>query len=309
LSDRLTTQNGVMLMGAAAIAALWYTKGDVTSIVVMYSINVFVTFSLSMLGMLGWCVRAPDVPRRKRGITLFTVGSVLCVTILAVTIIEKFGQGGWITLLVTGALVAVCFATRSHYDHVLQYLRHLDADLDRVPAPEHNTNLEFAPDKPTAVVLVGGYGGLGIHTVLNIFRTFPGHFGNLVFVSVGVTDSGQFKGAAEMKALQESTVAQLERFVELARRLGVPASHRWSIGTDVVDEAERLCMEARNEFRRTVFFAGQVVFALEKWYHRLLHNQTAFAVQKRLQLKGIPMVILPVRIRVEKRGQAPRNAH
>src|SRR4029077_10367226 len=52
LSDRLTTQNGIVLMGGAALLALWYTKGDVGHLIVMYSINVFLTFSLSMFAML-----------------------------------------------------------------------------------------------------------------------------------------------------------------------------------------------------------------------------------------------------------------
>src|SRR6185503_4144170 len=51
LSDRLTTQNGILLMGSASMAALLFTHGNVQSLVIMYSINVFVTFSLSMLGM------------------------------------------------------------------------------------------------------------------------------------------------------------------------------------------------------------------------------------------------------------------
>src|SRR4029077_14333815 len=51
LSDRLTMQNGVILMGGASLVALWYTGGDVGALVVMYAINVFVTFSLSQLAM------------------------------------------------------------------------------------------------------------------------------------------------------------------------------------------------------------------------------------------------------------------
>src|SRR5450432_3996073 len=51
LSDRLTAHNGIILMGAASLAALLYTGGDVGKLVVMYSINVFLTFSLSLFAM------------------------------------------------------------------------------------------------------------------------------------------------------------------------------------------------------------------------------------------------------------------
>ena len=50
LSDRLVTQNGILLMGAASVLLLWITKGDVTLLVILYSINVFLTFTLSQTG-------------------------------------------------------------------------------------------------------------------------------------------------------------------------------------------------------------------------------------------------------------------
>jgi hypothetical protein len=51
LSERLVTENGIVLMGGAALAILLYTGGSVTMLVTLYSINVFLTFSLSQLGM------------------------------------------------------------------------------------------------------------------------------------------------------------------------------------------------------------------------------------------------------------------
>jgi hypothetical protein len=133
--------------------------------------------------------------------------------------------------------------------------------------------------------------------MLNIFRSFPGYFKNLVFVSVGVIDSGEFKGEQEMDALRTRTEESLQKYVDLAARFGMPATSRYALGTEAVAEAETLCLGVRKEFPRVTFFAGQVIFAQEKWYQRLLHNQTAFAIQKRLQWDGMTMVILPVRVR------------
>lgn len=296
LSERLTTQNGVIMMGITSLVALWYTKGDVHALVVMYSINVFVTFTLSMLAMFKESLRVRREGSNRRDLLLFSVGLLLCATILIITIIEKFKYGGWVTIAVTGGFIVLCFLIRRHYEQVQRYLAALDNTLDRMPDTDKQVP---APDptQPTAAVLVAGYGGLGIHTVLNIFKAFPHYYKNLVFVSVGVTDSGQFKGEKEMAALEASTKRNLERYVELARRLGVSATYRWTIGTDAVDEAEGLCRQLVDEFPKTAFFAGQVVFQMEKWYHALLHNQTAFAVQKRLQMTGLTMVILPVRVR------------
>jgi hypothetical protein len=145
-------------------------------------------------------------------------------------------------------------------------------------------------------VLVASYGGLGIHTTLNIFRAFPGHFRNLIFLSVGVIDSGGFKGGESIDEMRARTEETMARYVELAHRLGVPATSRIAIGTDAVEAADALCSQVLLVFKNTTFFAGKVIFQRERWYQRILHNETAFAIQKRLQWLGQTMVIIPARI-------------
>ena len=145
-------------------------------------------------------------------------------------------------------------------------------------------------------VLVGTYGGLGIHTTLNIFRAFPDHFRNLVFITVGVIDSGAFKGESAIELLRAQTEETLKKYVELARGMGIPATGQMAIGTDAVHEAQRICLDLARELPRTTFFAGKVIFQRERWYQRLLHNETAFAIQKRLQWAGQTMVIIPARV-------------
>jgi amino acid transporter len=297
LSDRLTTQNGILLMGLASLAALAYTRGNVRQIVVMYSINVFLTFSLSMLGMALFLIRARK--RRKNWkprLALFTTGFLLCATILGITIHEKFREGGWLTLAVTGGFVVLCFAIRRHYRKVATMLSKLYSELGSIPRIPNAPSGEFDPTQPTAAILVGNFGGLGIHTTLNIFRAFPNHFRNLVYISIGVIDSGAFKGEDAVELLRAQTEETLKKYVELARGLGVPATSRMAIGTDAVHEAQKLCFELVREFPRVTFFAGKVIFQRERWFQRLLHNETAYAIQKRLQWAGQTMVILPARV-------------
>lgn len=301
LSDRLTTQNGILLMGLASLGALVYTRGDVRKLVVMYSINVFLTFSLSMFGMLRYWLgqRALQKVWRRRA-ALFTVGFVLCATILVITTTQKFTEGGWITLVVTGSCVLVAFLIRRHYRNVGTQFVKLNEQLRSIEAfaaRQTPTSAPVDPELPTAAVLVGSYSGLGIHTLLHIHRAFPGHFKNILFVSVGVIDSGGFKGEGEIERLREATEHTLTRYVELARRLGYPAEHRAGLSTEVIDEAENLCVDIGKRFSKTVFFTGKIIFQREAWYQRLLHNETAFAIQKRLQWRGMTMVVLPVRVR------------
>ncbi len=297
LSERLTTRNGIVLMGGAAAVALLYTKGDVRRLVVMYSINVFLTFSLSMLGMLRLSVSRRRHGSWKRRSALFTGGLVLCITILAVTTIEKFGEGGWITVAVTGVCVVLAGLVRRHYKTVAAKLQELDDTLAEIEGTGHPQPQPFDPAKPTAAILVANYSGLGVHTILSVIRHFPGHFKNLLFLSVGVVDSGTFKGAEELAHLRSGLRENLDRYVALAHRLGFAAEGRMRMGTDRLDEAEDMCREVLKEIPRTVFFAGRLVFRREVWFHAILHNQMAFSLQRRLQWQGLSMIILPVRVR------------
>jgi hypothetical protein len=153
------------------------------------------------------------------------------------------------------------------------------------------------PRRPTAVILVASYGGVGIHTLLNVLRVFPGHYANVVFISVGVVNSGEFKGEHAVTELRQRTDQMLARYAALARSLGLPAATRSALGIDVVAEAEGLCLELAREYPRATFFAGKLIFQRERWWQRLLHNETAAAVQKRLQWAGRPMMTMPIRVR------------
>jgi hypothetical protein len=145
------------------------------------------------------------------------------------------------------------------------------------------------------VLLVGGYGGLGIHALLSVQRLFPGHFRNFVFVSVGVIDAAAMKGVDEVDRVRERTEAALLHYVDLARKLGLPAEHRMRVGTEAVAEAELLAAEIAKEFPRSIFFMGKLIFQKEGFFFRMLHNNTADQLQRRLQFAGLNAMLLPVR--------------
>jgi amino acid transporter len=88
-------QDGVLLMGTASLLLLVYTNGSVSALVVMYSINVFLTFSLSQFGMMLFFIRHGDTDKAwKRHITAHIVGLIFCLTILIVTVVIKFEEVG-----------------------------------------------------------------------------------------------------------------------------------------------------------------------------------------------------------------------
>lgn len=297
LSERLVTQNGVVGMGVAAVLVLLYTGGIVSVLVVMYSINVFLTFTLTQLGMVRhWWNARRSQEHWKRRLWVATLGVLVTGTILVVTSTLKFLEGGWVTLVVTGALIVYCFVVRGHYRRVRRMLVSLDKVLTNLPLPPPRQMPELAPDGPTAIILVESYAGLGIHTVLSVQRLFPRHFKNFVFCSVGLVDSGRFKGNAAVQDLESRVRTDLEKYVRLAQRMGYYAEYRFTIGTDLIEELESMCIDLMKEFRRPVVFAGQLVFQRENIFTRSLHHETAFAVQRRLQFRGVQVIIMPIRV-------------
>jgi hypothetical protein len=210
---------------------------------------------------------------------------------------EKAHEGGWLTIVVTALMVTLAFAIRRHYVRVREQLRQLDEQLVDIPVRPHlPDDGEIQREEPVAVVLVNGFGGLGVHTVLSVQNLFPKLYKSYLFVSVGVIDSAVFKGHSEVDALRANTVADLEKYVEFAEKLGFKADYRFGIGTEAVQSVVEICEEVQHEFPRSIFYLGQLVFENDRFYYRVLHNETAFAIQRRLQFAGLQAVVLPIRV-------------
>jgi hypothetical protein len=310
LSETLSMRNGVLLMAGASLAALLYTHGDITQLVVMYSINVFLTFSLSEFGMCRfWIKNRRSHPDWKRHLPIHATGLTLCLTILIVTSIEKFGEGGWLTLVVTGVLVAACFYIKSHYAKVVMAIRRLDTQL---PDPlKHSPRSDeplpaMDPKQPVAILFVGSYGGLGRHALLTLLRMFPDHFQGVIFASIAIIDSGNFKGVEQVRELEARTQKELDTYVRFAATLNLPAESDFVTGMEVAVEAEKIAARIARKYPRAVFVAGQLLLTPDSVLNRALHNETAFMIQRRLQHAGIPMIVLPVRLDLENRRPSTR---
>ncbi len=299
LSERLTMQDGVILMGLAAFILLLYTHGSITALVIMYSINVFVTFSLSQFGMVRFFLRNKEKDKKwKQHIVIHIVGLIVCLTILTVTVYEKFGEGGWVTIVITSMVIGLCYLIRAHYRRVRLGVKKLEEMLSDIPTSEPFNNDPIDSKEMTAILLVSGYNGFGLHTLLSIVRYFPNIYKNFIFLSVAEVDSGSFKGIAEIEALKESVKNDLMKYVRVTRHHGFPADCRTIVGTDVVDEASELVEATVKEFPRSTVFTGKLVFRHENPFQKILHNETAHSIQRRLQWNGIPTVILPIRVDV-----------
>ncbi len=307
LSDRLVTQKGILMMGGAALVTMVTTAGSVKYLVVLYSINVFITFFLSQLGMVRhwWEVRGKESHWEKK-LFINSVGMVLTFFILASVIILKFHEGGWITMLLTGTLVVIALLTRRHYRNTYQILRRLDElvkvaegscpPLSSEASTEKVQNIKYDPQDKTAILLVNGFNGLGLHTLFSIIRLFGGTFKNFVFVQVGVVDAGNFKGIEEVSHMKTEVRKELDRYVQYMRCHGYYAAAYAAFGNDVVDELARLTPSIMERFPNAILFGGQLVFPKTSALSGVFHNYTIFAVQRRFYNQGIPVVILPIRV-------------
>lgn len=297
LSTRLVTQNGIVIMGLAALVILLWSGGKVDLLVVLYSINVFLTFSLSLLGLCvyWWRKRSTD-PRWSYRFVLSGLGLAVTSGILVVTTVEKFGEGGWVTVVITSLVISLCFAIHRHYDEVRARLKEVDEIFSAARCPKCENPPPLVPEAPTAVFMVGSSRGGGLHTVLWVQRLFPDHFKNFVFISAKAVDAQSYGGAEQIKELEAALKHALSFYVDYCHANGLPATARFALGTDRVDQLMKLAEEVQGEFPNSVFFTSKLVFRNETWLTRLLHNQTALALQQRLHLNGMQMVILPMQL-------------
>lgn len=300
LSDRFVAQNGILLMGGGALIVLLATRGAVGLLVVLYSINVFITFSLSQLGMVRhWWTHRTTAPRWQRKLLINGVGLGLTTFILVSLCVEKFWEGGWVTLLVTGLFVTTAFLIRRHYSGTARQLARLDTLIPVVTNDVNRASTALPacdPNAKTAVVLVNGFNGLGIHTLFSVLRMFPGVFRNFVFVQVGVVDAGNFKGAGEIENLRRHVAEATECYANYMKQQGFHAESVSTIGHDAVAEAMDLAGQIARRFPQAMFFGGQLVFANESRLGRLLHNFTVFALQREFLRDGLPFLIVPIRV-------------
>ena len=304
LSERFVTQNGILLMGGAALLLITLSRGSVRFLVVLYSINVFITFCLSQLGMVRhwWQVRNQAKGWLKK---LLVNGVGLCLTtfILFSVLIIKFHEGGWITIFITGSLVAVAMLIKRYYKRTMKLLVRLDnlvhaaeiaksvesKDGEKGPEPHYD------PESKTAVILVNGFNGMGLHTLFNVRRLF-GDIRNFVFIKAGIIDAGNFKGVDAIAELKAHVQDELDHYVSFMKVQGFYAEAFSTIGTEIADDISGMAYEIFERYPNSVFFGGQIVFPQDTIFTKMLYNYTTFAVQRRLHQNGIPFIVMPVRV-------------
>jgi amino acid transporter len=226
LSNKLVAQNGVLTMGMAAGVLLLFTGGQVHSLVVLYSINVFLTFSLSLAGL----TRYNFTHRRDSKFgpwlvkTLISVVAlVVAISILITLFLAKFSQGAWAAVVVALMLAACGMWVRDHY-------RRFDAAMDKTfdelllrdPAAAIETPKAARMKRPVGIV-TGPHGGAGLHALMHAQRLFRGQFDSVIIISAGEVDAEAYGGHEALERLKQQVGERCARIVSWSRDHGMPA--------------------------------------------------------------------------------------
>jgi len=296
LSSRLVRQNGILVMGIAAFLILIFTGGSVATLVVLYSINVFLTFSLSLFGMSVYWVKHSKDKGWFKHFMLSALGFLVTISILMITITEKLFEGGWLTILVTSIVIVLCILTRKHYEAFRAELSKADEAFPDLLVDKTVTPLQPDPSKPAAIILVSRHRGASMHALMWAMRLFP-HYKNYVFLAVGEVDATSYDGHQKMEGLREEMQKSMSYYIEFCNQHGLAATSKIAFGTDPVKEFIKITNEAYVEFpNESITFASKLLFAKTNFFTKFLHNQTPLEIQEQLHFTGRQMILLPMRV-------------
>lgn len=297
LSSRLVKQNGVLFFGFCAAASIILTDGSVVFLVVLYAINVFITFSISLFGLVKYWLTHRDKPHWIRSLTLASLGYITCIFILLVTFITKFDDGSWITILTTGGLMAFCYFLKRRYKRYDKLKQDLNKSLE-IPLEKIKRKagpLDIDPKKPTAVFLAKDIGAT-LHTVLWVERMFPKHFKNYLFLSYGRVDTDSFGSENTLNLLKQKTQAILDYLVKFANYNGIAAMSVEDYGADPMHSVPEIAEKIAKDYNNNVFFMAQYIYGKENLLTRFMHSDFTENMQRALQNSGIKLLIVPLNL-------------
>jgi amino acid transporter len=258
--DRLAFSNGILFLAFAAIAFVVAFNAEVTKLIQLYIVGVFVSFTLSQIGMVRhWNrllrteIERPERRRMQRARIVNTIGFICTGSVLVVVVVTKFMAGAWIAILAMGALFVLMKAIHKHYDTVSRELR-------RESAPDVDIVL---PSRNHAIVLVSNLHLPTLRALAYARATRPDV---LEALTVSVDD-------AETRELVHAWEGS-----DVSVALKVLASPYREITRPILDYVKRITSESA----RTVVTVFIPEYVVGHWWEHILHNQSALRLKGRL---------------------------
>jgi amino acid transporter len=265
--DRLAYSNGIFVLAGLAVLLIIAFQADVTKLIQLYIIGVFIAFTMSQLGMIRhWgTVLASEKDRRERQRCIRSrivnaIGFVMTGTVLVIVVVTKFTSGGWIIIVTIPIIFYLMLRINRHYDKVRRELATLETDYVMLPSRVHALVLVSKIDKPTLRAIA--YARASRPTVLEA-------------VTANVNDS-------ETERLQQDWI---RRDVPVTLRI-LDSPYR-EITSPIIDYVKEIRRESPNDL--IAVFVPQYVVG--HWWEQVLHNQSALRLKSRLLFSNSVMVI------------------
>ncbi|MGH3872866.1 MAG: APC family permease [Pseudonocardiaceae bacterium] len=263
--DRLAFSNGIVFLAGAAIVLVLAFDAEVTRLIQLYIVGVFVSFTLSQTGMVRHWNRllttGPEPAQRRRmrrSQAINLLGLVMTGSVLVVVLVTKFTEGAWIAIVAMVLIFVLMQAIRRHYDRVVAELVPQEADT-------------VLPSRNHAIVLVSTVHLPTLRALAYARATRPDV---LEAVTVNV-DEASTRGLVAEWAAREFPVA-----------LKVVESPYREITKPVVDYVKR----ARSDNPRSVVTVFIPEYVVGHWWEQILHNQSALRIKGRLLFEPRVMV-------------------
>ncbi|MER7440843.1 APC family permease [Micromonospora avicenniae] len=268
--DRLAFSNGILFLAAFAIVLIVGFQAEVTRLIQLYIVGVFVSFTVSQAGMIRhWnrhlrTERDPEARRRmhrSRAINAFGMG--LTGTVLVIVLLTKFLLGAWIAIAAMAVIYGLMLAIRRHYDRISEELTPPDEGRAVLPARNH------------AIVLVSKLHQPTLRAIAYARATRPD---TLTAVTVNVDEK-------DTRDLQE----EWER-----RELPVPLTVVDSPYREITRPILDFVANTRRESPRDVVTVFIPEYVVGHWWENLLHNQSALRLKTRLLFEpGVMVTSVP----------------
>ena len=284
--DRLAYSNGILALALTAAVLVFIFKANVSALIQLYIVGVFIAFTMSQTGMvIHWTrlLKGAGAPDRRRSMlrsrVINFIGAILTGTVLVIVVATKFTRGAWIVCILIPLLYLLMRAIRNHYDKVSEELA-LDEGDERVTLPSRVVALVLVSKihKPTLRAL--SYARGSRPAVLEA-----------ITVSVDPADTA-------------ALMAEWERR-EIPVALRILDSPYREITRPVVSYVKGL----RRESPRDLVAVYIPQYVVGHWYEHLLHNQSALRLRARLMFsKNVVLVTVPWQLSsAVDRGDLPQN--
>ena len=282
--DRLAFSNGIFMLSALAILLVWAFNAEVTRLIQLYILGVFISFTLSQLGMIKHWTRllkadpdSPDRSRMLRSRAVNTLGFVMTGCVLIIVLATKFTRGAWIVCIAMPIIFLIMKAIKRHYDKVAL---ELTPDLDEAIA---------LPSRVHAIVLISKIHRPALRAISYARATRPTVL-EAVTVSVDPEET-------------DSLVADWAQR-EIPVTLTVLNSPYREVTRPVLDYVRGISRKSPRDLV-TIYIPEYVV---GHWWEQLLHNQSALRLKTRLLFTpGVMVVSVPWQLESSERVELDRQ--